>query len=154
MRYPYLQENLEDVSSSTLGQEVESIRVLVRRSRRYQLQVFRSSVVPTPPQGCRNSYEEESQVKVCQRRPGEEELDGVVDELNLKEEHAENALARGPDAPKEYRSVDGGEQRAIQPPTTLRDEFWDLCRGVNYGMLEHSHCNSHSWAHRSMPWHS
>ena len=72
------------------------------------------------------THEEKCKVEVCQGRPCEEELDRVVDELHLEEELPEEALPRRPDTEPEDGGMDRGEQRAVQPTTTLRDELRDL----------------------------
>ena len=72
------------------------------------------------------THEEECKVEVGQRCPGEEQLDGVVDELELENNLPEEALARRPDAEPEHGCVHGGEQGTIQPPTTLSDQL--CCR--------------------------
>ena len=79
------------------------------------------------------THEEECKVEVCQGRPCEEELDCVVDELHLEEELPEEALPRRQDTEPEDSGMDRGEQRAVQPTTTLRDELGNLDRGVSRG---------------------
>ena len=88
--------------------------------------------------GREGTYEEEGEVEVGEGCPGEEELNGVVDELQRKNNLAEEVLARSPDPEPEYGGVDGCEEGAVQPATTLRDEFGDRCRyiGRSLGTLD------------------
>ena len=76
------------------------------------------------------TYEEEREVEVGERGPREQKLDGVVDELELQEQHAEEVLPRRPDAEPEDGGVDGGEEGAVEPAATLGDELRDSCRHV------------------------
>ena len=57
-----------------------------------------------------STHEEESEVEVGERCPGEEELDRVVDELELKEDLPEEALTRAPDAEEEHCRVYTGKE--------------------------------------------
>lgn len=100
------------------------------------------------------AHEEEGQVEVCQRRPREDELDGVVDELDLnqtasdgctgqrrknkatdlQDDLPEEVLPRRPDTEPEHGGMDGCEQRAVEPATTLGDEFRDRGRDIRRGL--------------------
>lgn len=100
------------------------------------------------------THEEECQVEVCQRRPREDELDGVVDELDLnqtasdgctgqrrrnkatdlQDDLAEKVLPRRPDTEPEHGGMDGCEQRAVEPATTLGDELRDRGRDIRRGL--------------------
>jgi len=44
----------------------------------------------------------------------------------LEENFAEKVLSRCPDPEEIYCSVNGGKEGAVQPASTLRDEFGDL----------------------------
>ena len=63
-------------------------------------------------------WTKEGEIKVCERRLGEDELDGVVDELDLEDNLAVKVLARGPDADADHVDgrVEGGEdeKRAVE----------------------------------------
>ena len=98
-----LEEDFEDVSTCSLGKELEGIGFGVRSSR--------------------GDQEEERKVEVGEGGPGEQKLDGVVDELELKDDLAEEALPGRPYAEPEDGGVDGSEQGSVQPTTTLRDEL-------------------------------
>lgn len=84
------------------------------------------------------TYEKESQVIVSKGSPRENELDSVIEELKLRnvmikvmvylsfgkivyleEKFTEEPLARCPDSKPENGCVNGGEEGAIQPTTTL-----------------------------------
>ena len=71
------------------------------------------------------THEEKGEVKVCERRPGENELDGVVNKLKLQEDLAEKVLARGPDVEHINGRVEGGEEGAVEPAAALGDELGD-----------------------------
>ena len=76
------------------------------------------------------TYEEEREVEVGERGPREQKLDGVVDELELQKQHAEEVLPRRPDAEPEDGGVDRGEEGAVEPAATLGDELRDSRRHV------------------------
>lgn len=89
----------------------------------------------------RRTHEKESQIEVSQGCPGEEELDGVVDEFKLRDnesdlcenarttqadledKHPDGVLARRPDTPEKDSCVHRGEEGTVQPAATLRDEL-------------------------------
>ena len=71
------------------------------------------------------THEEKGKVKVCERGPSEDELDGVVDKLELEDDLAGRVLARGPDAGHVEGRVEGGEEGAVEPTAALGNELGD-----------------------------
>ena len=74
----------------------------------------------------RFAHEKESQIEVRDRGPREDELNGIVDELDLQRKLSEEVLTRRPDSPEEYSGVYSREEGTVQPAATLRDELRDL----------------------------
>ena len=126
-----LEEDLEDFGTSAVGEEVESI-LFAGGCRGDELTTKRCTISDHHRRhGRRATHEEECKVEVGEGSPGEEELNGVVDELNLEDDLAEEALARRPDAEPEHGRMHRREQRTVQPTATLRDELRDLEIGVS-----------------------
>ena len=84
--------------------------------------IIRRDIQPASRNG---TNEEESQVKVGQARPSENQLNRIVNELELQHEFPEESLPTGPDPVPEYSSVNAGEQRTVEPPPPLRNKLWD-----------------------------
>ena len=117
-----------------------------------------------------NAYEEEREVEIRQRSPCEEQLHRIVDEFDLdghpnishktiqsdghtdlEKEHPENVLTGRPDTPEEYCGMDGGEERAVEPPTTLRDELrhlWEPEVSAKIQARSLGRCHSQLWERR------
>jgi hypothetical protein len=80
------------------------------------------------------AYEEECEIEIGEGRPSEEELNGIVYELELEDNLAEKALARCPDPEHVDGGVEGSEERAVEPSASLRDEFSNgrghICGGL------------------------
>lgn len=60
-----------------------------------------------------NTYEKECQEEICERGPREKELYGVVQELNIQENLAEEVLPWRPYTEPEDSGVNGGEQGTV-----------------------------------------
>lgn len=86
---------------------------------------------PIHPSG---THEEERQVEVRQTCPGEDQLDCIVDKFELQRKLPEESLSTSPDPVPEYRGMDAGKQRAIEPPPPLRDEFGDSGGNIGRGL--------------------
>ena len=109
-----------------MPEEVESI-LFAGGCRGDELTTKRCTISdPHRRHGRRATHEEECKVEVGEGSPGEEELDGVVDKLNLEDDLAEEALTGRPNAEPEDGGMDGGEQGTVQPTTTLGDELRNL----------------------------
>jgi len=80
------------------------------------------------------THEEESQVKVRQTCPSKDQLYRVVYELELQCKLSEESLPTGPDPIPEYRGVDTGKQRAIEPSPPLRNELGDSSGNISGGL--------------------
>jgi hypothetical protein len=93
--------------------------------------VFKKIVEPIDGGG---THEEESQVKVRQACPSEDQLYRIVYELELQCELPEESLPTGPNSIPEYRSVDTGKQRTVEPPPPLRNELGDTGGNVGGGL--------------------
>jgi hypothetical protein len=61
-------------------------------------------------------------VKVCDREPGEDEVDKVVDGLDHEDDLAGDRVLAPPDPAGVPERVAGRKQGAVQPSTTLQDE--------------------------------
>ena len=94
-------------------------------------QLFKKRIDPIDKSG---THEEESQVKVRQTCPSKDQLYRVVYELELQCELPEETLPTGPNPKPEYRSVDTGKQRTVEPPPPLRDEFGDSSGNISGGL--------------------
>ena len=77
------------------------------------------------------THEEESQVKVRQTCPGKDQLYRVIYELELQCELSEESLPTGPNPKPEYRSVETGKQRAVEPSPPLRNELRDSSGNIS-----------------------
>ena len=69
------------------------------------------------------SDEVESQVEVCQGEKGEQELEELIEEFDVEENLAGNGMISLPDLFIMDQRVNSGEEGAVQPSSTLRDEF-------------------------------
>jgi len=67
--------------------------------------------------------EVEGQVEVGEGKEGEEEGDELVDEFDVQEDLAGDGVVGAPDLPEVGERVDGGEEGAVEPAASLRDEF-------------------------------
>ena len=94
-------------------------------------QLFKKITDPIDRSG---THEEESQVKVRQTCPSKNQLYRVVYELELQCELPEESLPTGPNPIPEYRSVDTGKQRAVEPPPPLRNELGDSGWNISGGL--------------------
>jgi hypothetical protein len=78
--------------------------------------------------------EEECEIEIGEGCPTKEELNGIVYELELEDNLAEEALARCPDPEHVDGGVEGSEERAVEPSASLRDEFGNgrghICGGL------------------------
>ena len=73
----------------------------------------------------RASDEVESQVKVGKGEVCEEEVDELVDEFNVEEYLPADGVISMPDLAEVDERVDGCEEGAVEPPSSLRDELGD-----------------------------
>lgn len=67
-----------------------------------------------------------------QSKPGEEDGEGVVQHLDVEEEHADEVVSRLVHAAKVHQGVDTGGERTVQPTTTLTDEFSCTFRHIGF----------------------
>lgn len=60
----------------------------------------------------------------------------MVDEFDVKEDLAGDGVVGGPDLFEVYKGVDGGEEGAVEPATTLRDELGHrVCSALDLRVL-------------------
>jgi hypothetical protein len=55
-------------------------------------------------------------VKVCQRKPGEEQIQPIVHKLQHEGQLANQRVTRTPDLRDVDKRIDRGEERSVQPP--------------------------------------
>lgn len=69
--------------------------------------------------------EVKGEVEVGEREIGEEELQELVEEFDVKQGFAQEGVVGFPDLSKVHERVDGREEGAVEPATTLGDELRD-----------------------------
>jgi hypothetical protein len=72
----------------------------------------------------------ECDVPIAQGKPGKNHVEDVVEQLDVEPELADERVAGAVEVAEVDDGVDGGEEGAVQPATTLRDEFWELASEV------------------------
>jgi hypothetical protein len=78
------------------------------------------------PKQNKKTHEIESQIEIGETCPSKHHLYRVVPKLELENDFPEETLAGCPDAMLEGGGVERGKERAVEPATTLGDEFGDL----------------------------
>ena len=61
----------------------------------------------------------EGQVEVGQRKEGEQQIDELVDEFDVKQDLSSNAMIGTPNLLEVNERVYGGEESTVQPTTSL-----------------------------------
>lgn len=78
----------------------------------------------------------ECEVEVGEGEESEEEREELVDEFDVEEDLASDRVVGGPDLFEVYEGVDGGEEGAVEPATTLRDELgYRVCNALDLRVL-------------------
>jgi hypothetical protein len=73
-------------------------------------------------------HEVEGEVEVGEREVGKEEIDELIHELDMKEDFSSESVIGFPDLTEVNKRVNCGEERAIQPSSSLRHKFrYSIC---------------------------
>jgi hypothetical protein len=71
---------------------------------------------------------------ISQREPSEYEVENLVRELDVDPGLADERVGRAVEVVEVHKRVHGGEEGAVEPSTTLRDQLGDLIRDVGDGV--------------------